>query len=162
MKWYTWNALCIRGWHPLSFSSVKSPHLWSRTEVVPGCRWLFGVDHDGKALMVNLDNGTHYDLFRTDHPRDPDVYLISSFPSRKMFILNSGSLFLAVTRAVGISTTIPASMKLSTAILLQQRLASLFIKWITQSIAILQSTHLTSTWEPDLKMMKSWVPLQLP
>ena len=32
--------------------------------------------------MVNLDNGTHYDLFRTDHPRDPDVYLISSFPSR--------------------------------------------------------------------------------
>ena len=112
--------------------------------------------------MVNLDNGTHYDLFRTDHPRDPDVYLISSFPSRKMFILNSGSLFLAVTRAVDISTTIPASMKLSTAILLQQRLASLFIKWIAQSIAILQSTHLTSTWEPDLSTMKSWVPLQLP
>ena len=76
LKRYTWNILRVHdAWLAPSgpqfrFRTLKSPNLWRRTEVLPGGRWLFGLDDDQKALMVDLDSGTHYDLFKLHHPQD--------------------------------------------------------------------------------------------
>ena len=81
LKRYTWNALRAHdAWLAPSepqfcFRTLKSSTLWTRTEVLPGGRWLFGLDNDQKALMVDLDSGTHYDLFKLYHPHDPEGLL---------------------------------------------------------------------------------------
>jgi len=76
LKRYTWNILRVHdAWLAPSepqfrFRTLESPNLWRRTEVLPGGRWLFGIDDDQKALMVDLDSGTYYDLFKLHHPQD--------------------------------------------------------------------------------------------
>ena len=76
LKRYTWNVLRVHdAWLAPSepqfcFRTLKSPNLWRRAEVLPGGRWLFGLDDDQQALMVDLDSGTHYDLFKLHHPQD--------------------------------------------------------------------------------------------
>jgi len=75
LKRYTWNVLRVHdAWLAPSepqfrFRTLKSPNLWRRTEVLPGGRWLFGIDDDQQALMVDLDSGTHYDIFKLHHPQ---------------------------------------------------------------------------------------------
>ena len=65
LKRYTWNVLWVHdAWLAPSepqfrFRTLKSPNLWIKVEVLPGGRWLFGVDDVLKALMVDLDSGTH-------------------------------------------------------------------------------------------------------
>ena len=76
LKQYTWNVLRVHdAWLAPSepqfrFRTLKSPNLWRKAEVLPGGRWLFGIDNGLKALMVDLDSGTHYDLFKLHHPQD--------------------------------------------------------------------------------------------
>ena len=74
LKRYTWNVLRVHdAWLAPSepqfcFRTLKSFNLWRRTEVLPGGRW-FGIDNDLKALMVDLDSGTHYGLLKLHHPQ---------------------------------------------------------------------------------------------
>ena len=76
LKRYTWTALRAHdAWLAPSepqfrLRTLKSSTLWRKTEILPGGRWLFGLDNDQKALMMDLDSGTHYDLFKLHHPHD--------------------------------------------------------------------------------------------
>jgi len=64
----TWSASSDLRFH---CRAVMSPLRWESVEVLPGCRWLFGVDRDEHAVMVDLDTSIHYELFKTTHSEDP-------------------------------------------------------------------------------------------
>jgi len=71
LKRYTSNALRIHDAWPvpsesqIRFYTVRSPNAWKRTKVLSGNKWLFGVDDDQGALMVDLDSSTYRDLFKS-------------------------------------------------------------------------------------------------
>jgi len=108
--------------------AVMSPLRWESVEVLPGCKWLFGIDRDEQAVMVDLDSSVHYELFRTTQHGDPQSLYRFELSFKKVIGLNSGSLFLAGIAHGTVSATIPDSSVFSNSILLQVERASQFMK----------------------------------
>jgi len=142
LKRYTWNALRVHdAWlapePQFRFRTLKSPNLWRRTEVLPGGRWLFGLDDNQKALMLDLDCGTHYDLFKVYYPQDRLTSFQLSFKegvrsSFRVALFNPRSWRGREYNGLGLMT-------FSIIILLQKYRASAFIKSIIWMMAILRS-----------------------
>ena len=147
LKRYTWNVLRAHdAWLAPSgpqfrFRILKSHHLWMRAEVLPGARWLFGVDNGLKALMVDLESGTHYDLFKLHHPQYRES-LLSFQLSFKEGVRSSFRVALFnPTSSKGSEWNDFGLMTFSIISLLQKYHASAFIKSITWPIAILRSSQ---------------------
>jgi len=115
--------------------------LWRRAEVLPGGRWLFGLDDDQQALMVDLDSGTHYDLFKLHHPQYREG-LLSFQLSFKEGVRSSFRVALFEPSCwKGREYNNFGLMTFSIINLLQKDHASAFIKSITWLIAILHSNQ---------------------
>ena len=147
LKRYTWNILRVHdAWLAPSepqfhFRTLKSPNLWRKAEVLPGGRWLFGIDHDPKALMVDLDSGIHYDLFKLHHPQYREG-LLSFQLSFKEGVRSSFRVALFDPSSwKGGEWNSFGLMTFSIINLLQKYHASAFIKSITWLIAILHSSQ---------------------
>ena len=138
----SWCMACIL-WASVLFSYSK---LWRRTEVLPRGRWLFGLDNDQKTLMVDLDSGSHYDLFKVYHSQDREGP--SSFQlSFKEGVRSSfrAALFEPSCWKGGECNDF-GLMTFSVIDLLQKYHASAFIKSITWLIVILRSAQ--PIWRP--------------
>ena len=134
LKRYTWNVLRVHdAWLAASgpqfhFRTLKSPNLWRRTEVLPGGRWLFGLDDDQKALMVDLDSGIRYDLFKLHHPQDRE---------------GPSSFQLSFKEGVRSSFRV-ALFEIS-------RICIYEVDYLADCHPPFQSTHLTTIWDTDRK-----------